>query len=143
MSGAAFSYQWLSDDVDLSGATNASYALVAADRGKRIKVKVPLTDDEDNAEELTSEPTAAALPEESESSGSFIWSATLTLGDTSGVVGYWKNVSGAPEPDEFSLDRDDYRGSMSAELDGKSFQFGLRQAIPGDFTPRVGGTTFE
>ena len=59
LENAAFAYQWLADDVELSGATSSSYTLVAADKGKAIKVKVTFTDDTDNDEELTSAATGA------------------------------------------------------------------------------------
>ena len=60
-----YEYQWLADDSDISGATNATYTLVAGDEGKAIKVRVSFTDDAGNDESLTSEPTtvvAAAPP---------------------------------------------------------------------------------
>ena len=56
-----FSYQWVSNDgtndADISGATESAYWPSASDVGKTIKVKVTFNDDEDNAEELTSEAT--------------------------------------------------------------------------------------
>ena len=56
---AAFAYQWLADDTDISGATASSYTLVDSDEGKAIKVRVSFTDDAGNAESLTSSATAA------------------------------------------------------------------------------------
>ena len=56
-----YSYQWIrsdgTTDTDISAATSDTYTLVSADEGKTIKVKVSFTDDEGNAEELTSGPT--------------------------------------------------------------------------------------
>ena len=63
----SFTYQWLADDSDISGATNATYTLAAADEGKTIKVEVTFTDDAGNDESLTSgatEAVAAAEPAE-------------------------------------------------------------------------------
>ena len=40
LENAAFSYQWLAGDTDISGATGSSYTLVAADQGNAIKVRV-------------------------------------------------------------------------------------------------------
>ena len=37
---AVFSYQWLADDADISGATGKTYALTEADEGKTVKVRV-------------------------------------------------------------------------------------------------------
>ena len=63
LSNVSFSYQWLAvdgtRDKKIQGATGASYTLVNADEGKTIRVKVSFTDDADNEETLTSEPTAA------------------------------------------------------------------------------------
>ena len=44
LTNATFTYQWLADDTDISGATTSSYALIAADEGKAIKVQVSFTD---------------------------------------------------------------------------------------------------
>ena len=63
----SFTYQWLADDSDISGATNATYTLADADEGKAVKVEVSFTDDADNEETLTSgatEAVAAAEPAE-------------------------------------------------------------------------------
>ena len=61
MTTPTFSYQWVSDDgtndADISGATESTYWPSASDVGKTIKVKVTFNDDEDNAEELTSDAT--------------------------------------------------------------------------------------
>ena len=61
LDNAAFSYQWLRSDggdyTDIEDATGSTYTLVADDQGKTIKVKVSFTDDEGNAESLTSDPT--------------------------------------------------------------------------------------
>ena len=56
-----FSYQWIANDgtndADISGATESTYWPSASDVGKTIKVKVTFNDDENNAEELTSDAT--------------------------------------------------------------------------------------
>ena len=61
LENAAFSYQWLRSDGDaytnIQDATGSTYTLVADDEGRTIKVKVGFTDDEGNAESLTSDPT--------------------------------------------------------------------------------------
>ena len=63
ISGATFSYQWVrvasdSTENNISGATESTYRLKAADSGKTIKVTVSFTDDAGNAEAVTS----AAFP---------------------------------------------------------------------------------
>ena len=58
LDNAAFSYQWLADDVDIQGATASGYTLQDADEGKTVTVKVSFTDDAGNGESLTSAATA-------------------------------------------------------------------------------------
>ena len=60
---AVFSYQWLADDVELQGATEAAYTMVSSDEGKPIKVRVSFTDDAGHQEILTSAATAAVAGE--------------------------------------------------------------------------------
>ena len=55
----SYSYQWLADDTDISGATGSTHTLVAADEGKTIKVRVSFTDEAGNDESVTSDATAA------------------------------------------------------------------------------------
>ena len=67
LSKAQYEYQWLADDSEIAGATNATYTLATLDEGKAIKVQVSFTDDAGNAETLTSAATdavAAAEPSE-------------------------------------------------------------------------------
>ncbi len=59
VASASFTYQWLADDAEISGATGSSYTLADADVGKAIKVTVSFTDDAGNAETLTSVATTA------------------------------------------------------------------------------------
>ena len=60
---ATYGYQWVANDgttdTDISGATDASYTLVADDEGSTIKVRVIVTDDAGNEERLTSAATEA------------------------------------------------------------------------------------
>ena len=50
LANAAFSYQWLAGDSDISGATGSAYTLADADEGKIVKVRVSFTDDGGNDE---------------------------------------------------------------------------------------------
>ena len=66
ITGATFNYQWVrvdgSNETDISGATDTTYTLVAADLGKTIKVKVSFTDDASNDEgPLASAATAVVV----------------------------------------------------------------------------------
>ena len=59
LDNASFSYQWLADNTDITGATDSTYTLLDADEGKTIKVRVSFTDDAGNEETLTSAHTEA------------------------------------------------------------------------------------
>ena len=84
LSGVSYTYQWIREDsngmnpVDI-GTDSSTYALVTADLGKKIKVKVNFQDNGGNDEELTS----AAYPSGMETVGEacdVLWCATLTVG---------------------------------------------------------------
>ena len=97
---ATFSYQWLADDSDISGATNATYTLVAADEGKAVKVQVSFTDDEGNEETLTSTATdavSAAPTPNSPATGAPAISGTVQVGET-----LTANTSGIADADGLS-----------------------------------------
>ena len=59
LNNATFSYQWLADDIAISGATGSTYTLIDGDEGKHVKVRVSFTDDAGNNETLTSAATEA------------------------------------------------------------------------------------
>ena len=61
LNSAAFAYQWLADDADISGATGSTYQLTESDEGKVITLSVSFSDDGGHAESLTSEATAAVV----------------------------------------------------------------------------------
>ena len=65
LDNVSYSYQWArndgTDDTDIAGETSSTYALVDADQGQTIKVRVTFTDDADNDESLTSAATVAVL----------------------------------------------------------------------------------
>ena len=89
-SNVQYEYQWLVDDADISGATNATYTLVAADEGKAIKVEVSFTDDTGNGETLTSAATDAVAAANIPATGAPTISGTARVGevltvDTSGI----------------------------------------------------------
>ena len=53
LSNPGFTYQWLADDAEITGATGSAYDLTAAVEGKVIKVRVSFTDDGGARETLT------------------------------------------------------------------------------------------
>ena len=97
ITNAVFAYQWLASDAAIQGATASTYAVAAADVGKALKVTVTFTDDEGNAETLTSAATAAAVPANTPATGvpgiggSPVVGQTLTattsnIGDDDGIT---------------------------------------------------------
>ena len=78
---ADFEYQWIAfdgtTDSDISGATGETYRPLLAHLGQTIKVRVTFDDDNDNAESLTSAPTAAVT---ASTYGQVIWAAKMTVG---------------------------------------------------------------
>ena len=95
-----YEYQWLADDADISGATNATYTLADADLGKAIKVQVSFTDDADNEETLTSAPTdtVSAVPTpNTPATGAPTISGTAQVGET-----LTANTSGIADADGLS-----------------------------------------
>ena len=59
LTNPTFEYQWIAGESDIGGATGPAYELTSGERGKTIRVRVTFTDDEGNAESLTSLATAA------------------------------------------------------------------------------------
>ena len=83
LTGVAYTYQWLADDVDITGATGSTYSLADSDETAAIKVQVSFTDDAGNNETLTSAATAAvtAAPN-NQASGQPTITGTTTTGST-------------------------------------------------------------
>ena len=80
---ANFSYQWISGDTDIDGARSSIYTLKDTDAGKAIRVRVSFTDDANNAETLTSAPTAEVPPRpNSQATGQPTISGTARVGET-------------------------------------------------------------
>ena len=64
LDNVSYMYQWIrvdGTDADIAGATSSTYTLVDADLGTTIKVRVTFTDDDGNAETLTSAATATVV----------------------------------------------------------------------------------
>ncbi|MXZ88793.1 MAG: hypothetical protein F4Z07_08115 [Dehalococcoidia bacterium] len=62
LTNVSYTYLWLADGTEISGATSSTYTLAAADEGKAVTVRVSFTDDAGTAESLTSAATAAVAP---------------------------------------------------------------------------------
>ena len=85
LENVSFSYQWLADDVDISGATGSTYTLIDSDEGKTVKVEVSFTDNGDNVETLTSTATdvvAEAARPNTPATGQPTITGTAQVGET-------------------------------------------------------------
>ena len=102
LTNVEFSYQWLADDADISGATDSTYTLTDAEAGKAIKVRTTFTDDADNEESLTSAAASGPL-------------AGFTLLDASAQT----VLASLEDGDEVSLD-DPSGGSYAIRADTES-----------------------
>ena len=85
LDNVSFSYRWLAEGTDISGATGSTHTLADADEGKTIAVEVSFTDDEGNEETLTSaatDPVAEATQPNSPATGAPSISGTAQVGET-------------------------------------------------------------
>ena len=83
LNNVSYTYQWVRSDSDIAGATGSTYTLVSADQGNTVKVKVSFTDDEGNAETLTSASTASVLARpNTPATGTPTISGTFQVGET-------------------------------------------------------------
>ena len=86
LNNVSYSYQWIRNDgtgdTDIADATGSNYALVAADAGKTIKVKVSFTDDAGHAESVTSAATTNVAPENNLATGVPLISGVAREGET-------------------------------------------------------------
>ena len=105
LDNASFSYQWLADDAEISGATGSAYILTGAEQGKAVKVRVSFTDDGGHGETLTSGATAAVAARPPEVTAVAVTSdagddATYVLDEVIHITLTFSeavNVSGSPQ----------------------------------------------
>ena len=118
ITGISYSYQWVrndgTNDTDITGATDSTYTMVAADEGRTIKVGVSFTDDAGNEETLTSVATSSvtARPEQDIAPNA----PDLPIGTAVFVGGVdleWNEVPGAD-----SYDVQMYRNGQWTDLPG-------------------------
>ena len=137
LDNVSYSYQWArndgTDDTDIAGETGSTYALVDADQGQTIKVRVTFTDDAGNDESLTSAATETVLARPNRAatglptiSGTPQVEQTLTA-DTSGISDEdgLSNVSYAHQWSAGGSDIDGATGStytLTASEQGQTIQ---------------------
>ena len=95
---STFSYRWIrvsdvggrTTSINITGATSKTYRTVAADRGKRLKVRVRFTDNAGNGESRTSAGSMiiGAISCTPSAPQDAIWSACLTVEDYGPYLGY-------------------------------------------------------
>ena len=87
LSNVSYSYQWLTDDAAIAGATANTYTLADSDEGKTVTVQVSFTDDAGNDEAVTSGPTdTVASKPNSPATGAPTIIGTVQVGETLTVV---------------------------------------------------------
>ena len=98
ITGISYSYQWVrndgTNDTDITGETDSTYTMLAADEGRTIKVGVSFTDDAGNEETLTSAATASvtARPDSAPDAPDLPIGTAVFVG---GVDLEWNDVPGA------------------------------------------------
>ena len=128
LENVTFTYQWLADAADIPGATESTYTLLDADKGKAIRVQVSFTDDAGNAESLSSKDAAA-------------WSATMTVEWVHQGYGYYSTdvkKAGSLTPASFQVDGATYTVNM-VETQGWWIYIGVDRELPFDFVLELDG----
>jgi hypothetical protein len=93
----SFTYQWLRDGSEISGATSSTYVLSQTDVGTNISASVSYTDDYGTAEIVTSEATDAIANVNDTPTGSVTITGTVSKGET-----LTADTSGLSDPDTLS-----------------------------------------
>ena len=145
LDNATFSYQWVADGADISGATDATYTLADADEGNTIKVRVSFTDDSGNEESLTGAATdavAAAPATNTPATGTPTISGTVQVGetltaDTSGISDE-DGLDNAAFNYQWQADGADISGATSATYTLASAREGKAISVKVSFTDDAG-----
>ena len=138
LDNVSYSYQWLADGANISGATGPTYTLDAADVRKAIKVRVTFTDDAGNQESITSDPTEKVPG---------IWGGTVTVGSdpaSSGAVGYsaFAIGMGSITAPDFVADGQGYTVDVVA-YSHQGLHLALSRELSTPFTLHLDAKTFE
>ena len=99
LANATFAWQWIADDADIAGATEATYTLMSAEVGKTVKVRATFTDDRGTEETVLSAATAAVTTAYTCTAPNLagrteVWIGTLTVATVErggAVIGYGFN----------------------------------------------------
>ena len=132
LTNASYSYQWvrvdadgLSNAVDITDATGATYTLLDADLGKTLKVRVTFDDDGGSTETLTSAATATVTTAAGAPAAPTNLSATAGVGQ---VVLVWQHSQGVGG----TRSHYEYRSSAGAMIapDAMWQQIGIGRQAP-------------
>ena len=124
LTNATFSYQWTASDgttdTDITGATAATYTLLAADEGKTVKVRVTFTDDGGNGESLTSVSTGpVAPPPSNDATLSNLTLSGINFGTfASAIIQYTANVANDVTETTVTPTANDGGATYVVKLDG-------------------------
>ena len=145
----SYAYQWKSNDgtgdTDIEDATTLTYELSDEDVGKTVTVRVSFTDDADNPETLTSEPTPeVAAAEEPTPDDSPTWSATLTVGTEGTNSGYSAfNRMGNLSIKNFQVEDENHTVASLYQHDGSHLDFVLRHPMTTPFILTIKDIQFD
>ncbi|NOY66189.1 MAG: DUF4347 domain-containing protein, partial [Gammaproteobacteria bacterium] len=103
-----FSYQWLRNGTDITGATNASYTLDNTDSGNQISVQVRYTDGQGMVELLTSNQTAPVANSNSAPTAIQLTNSTADENAIAAIIGDLSTVD-VDAGDTFSYTVNDIR----------------------------------
>ena len=136
-------YQWISNngtgDSDISGATGSTFTPQANHLGQTIKVRVSFTDNANFPESLTSDPVDPVGQDD------WLWAATMTVGDATGILGY----RGNPEAGALTSSPTFTHNSTSYDVEfillnsTGQLRLGMDQDLPPDFQLHVGTDQFD
>ena len=136
-------YQWISNDgtgdSDISGATGSTFTPQANHLGQTIKVRVSFTDNANFPESLTSDPVDPVGQDD------WLWAATMTVGDATGILGY----RGNPEAGALTSSPTFTHNSTSYDVEfilltgSGQLRLGMDQDLPPDFQLHVGTDQFD
>ena len=143
LSGAAFTYQWLSDGNDIAGATGKNHTLADAQEGRRVKVRVAFTDDAGNDETLTSAATDEVAPRLNQpATGAPTITGTAQAGETltasTADIDDADGLSGATFAYQWLADDADIAGATDASLGLDDAQVGSTVKVRVTFTDDAG-----
>ena len=145
LNNVSFSYQWVRSDgtseTDIAGATGLTYTLVDDDEGNTVKVRVSFTDDDGNAETLTSASTDSV---EAATGDRPIWAGTMTTAQSYTDQGYSDFEGfrvGSLTETSFEIDNVTYTVNL-VESSGWVY-IGFDKEMPVAFTLDVDGTKLE